>query len=48
MSGLLLDTQTALDIIGLMCIPPINVDPSDYFSEMEGLNNFFGFKEFRR
>ena len=34
-----------LDVIGLMCIPPINIDPSDYFSEMERLNNTFGFKE---
>tara|TARA_A100001388_G_scaffold265616_1_gene237947 strand:+ start:1173 stop:1832 length:660 start_codon:yes stop_codon:yes gene_type:complete len=34
-----------LSVIGLMCIPPINVDPSDYFREMEILNNSFGFKE---
>ena len=34
-----------LSVIGLMCIPPMNVDPSDYFSEMERLNNSFGFKE---
>ena len=34
-----------LSVIGLMCIPPINVDPSDYFKEMEILNNSYGFKE---
>ena len=34
-----------LSVIGLMCIPPMNVDPSDYFREMEILNNSFGFKE---
>ena len=34
-----------LSVIGLMCIPPINVDPSDYFREMEILNNSYGFKE---
>ena len=42
---LVLCKKIELDVIGLMCIPPINVDPSDYFSEMERLNNFFGFKE---
>ena len=34
-----------LSVIGLMCIPPMNVDPSDYFREMEILNNSYGFKE---
>ena len=42
---LVLCKKIELDVIGLMCIPPINVDPSDYFSEMERLNNIFGFKE---
>ena len=28
-----------------MCIPPINIDPLNYFKEMEKLNNTFGFKE---
>ena len=42
---LVLCKKIELDVIGLMCIPPIKVDPSDYFSEMERLNNFFGFKE---
>ena len=26
-----------LNVIGLMCIPPINVDPENYFSEMNNL-----------
>ena len=32
-----------LDLIGLMCIPPANVDPGHYFEEMNKLNNSFGF-----
>ncbi len=42
---LVLCKKIELDVIGLMCIPPINIDPSEYFSEMERLNNTFGFKE---
>ncbi len=34
-----------LDLIGLMCIPPANIDPQNYFSDMKKLNNKFGFKE---
>ena len=34
-----------LDIIGLMCIPPVNKDPSIYFQEMSILNNSLGFSE---
>ena len=34
-----------LDLIGLMCIPPINTDPSEYFHEMNELNRSFGFSE---
>ena len=34
-----------LDVIGLMCIPPINSSSSDYFKEMKLLNNNFLFKE---
>ena len=34
-----------LDIIGLMCIPPANMNPDNYFHEMEKLNKNFGFKE---
>lgn len=29
----------SLNIIGLMCIPPINKDPSSYFSKMNSLRN---------
>ena len=28
-----------LDVIGLMCIPPVNEDPVSYFIEMQSLNN---------
>ncbi|MDA9643220.1 YggS family pyridoxal phosphate-dependent enzyme [bacterium] len=28
-----------LDLIGLMCIPPANIDPEGYFEEMNKLNN---------
>ena len=34
-----------LDVIGLMCIPPANIDPISYFTEMEELTNNFDFKE---
>ena len=34
-----------LDLIGLMCIPPANIDPRNYFNEMKELNKNFGFKE---
>ena len=27
-----------LDLVGLMCIPPANIDPEDYFKEMNKLN----------
>ena len=30
--------EIGLDLIGLMCIPPINVDPESYFEEMKELN----------
>ena len=33
-----------LDVIGLMCIPPVN-QSKDYFAEMNDLNKSFGFKE---
>ncbi len=35
--------EIGLDLIGLMCIPPANIDPADYFKEMNKLNNSFGF-----
>ena len=34
-----------LDIIGLMCIPPLNIDPEGYFEEMNNLNKSLGFTE---
>ena len=34
-----------LDIIGLMCIPPINLKPRDAFNTMKELNNKIGFKD---
>ena len=34
-----------LDLIGLMCIPPVNIDPEHYFREMKQLNKNFDFKE---
>ena len=35
--------EIGLDLIGLMCIPPAKVDPTDYFEEMNKLNKSFGF-----
>ena len=26
--------EIGLDVIGLMCIPPVNIDPEGYFEEM--------------
>ena len=37
--------EIKLDLIGLMCIPPANLDPDFYFKEMRELNKSFGFKE---
>ena len=34
-----------LDLVGLMCIPPLNIDPLEYFNEMKKLNESFGFLE---
>ena len=34
-----------LDLIGLMCIPPIDIDPENYFLEMNKLNQAAGFNE---
>ena len=35
--------EIGLNLIGLMCIPPANIDPANYFEEMNKLNNSFGF-----
>ena len=37
--------EIGLDLIGLMCIPPVNVDPNKYFEEMNILNKSFGFTD---
>ena len=34
-----------LDLIGLMCIPPVDTDPEFYFVEMKKLNQDLGFTE---
>jgi pyridoxal phosphate enzyme (YggS family) len=34
-----------LDVIGLMCIPPQNIDPENFFKEMNILNRNLGFSE---
>ena len=34
-----------LDLIGLMCIPPVNIDPEVYFVEMKSLNKDLGFTQ---
>ena len=37
--------QIGLDIIGLMCIPPVDIDPQGYFEQMNKLNKSLGFTE---
>ena len=37
--------EIGLDLIGLMCIPPVNIDPENYFDEMNKLNKILGFNE---
>ena len=37
--------ELGLDLIGLMCIPPINIEPEPYFVEMKKLNKIFNFDE---
>ena len=37
--------KIGLDVIGLMCIPPANIDPENYFEQMSKLNNDLGFSE---
>ena len=34
-----------LNLIGLMCIPPADIDPENYFEEMVKLNKILGFTE---
>ena len=37
--------EIGLNVIGLMCIPPVNGDPEDYFVEMNKLNKDLGLAE---
>jgi len=37
--------EVNLDLIGLMCIPPSNIDPEKFFLKMSKLNKSFDFKE---
>ena len=37
--------EIGLDLIGLMCIPPINIDPENSFKDMNILNKSLGFSE---
>ena len=37
--------EISLDVIGLMCIPPQNIDPENFFKEMNILNRNLGFSE---
>ena len=37
--------KLGLDVIGLMCIPPIDIDPDNYFKEMNEINRLFQFSE---
>jgi pyridoxal phosphate enzyme (YggS family) len=37
--------EIGLNVIGLMCIPPANIDTEGYFEEMNKLNKALGFTE---
>ena len=37
--------EIGLEVIGLMCIPPVNSDPEGYFDEMNKLNKDIGLPE---
>ena len=37
--------EIGLDLIGLMCIPPVNINPENYFDEMNKLNKTLDFNE---
>ena len=40
--------EIGLDLIGLMCIPPANIDPEGYFNEMNKLNKTLDLNELSR
>ena len=37
--------EIKLDLIGLMCIPPVDIDPEVYFKELSQLNKDLGFSD---
>jgi pyridoxal phosphate enzyme (YggS family) len=37
--------EIGLDLIGLMCIPPVNINPEGYFEEMNKLNKTLNLTE---
>ncbi len=37
--------EIGLDLVGLMCIPPVNINPENYFKEMKIINKTLGFSE---
>ena len=37
--------KIGLDVIGLMCIPPVDIHPEDYFKKMNNLNKNLSFTE---
>ena len=37
--------EIGLDVVGLMCIPPADIDPGKYFEETQNLNKSLGFFE---
>ena len=37
--------EVGLEAIGLMCIPPLDIDPKGYFKKMQKLNDSLGFTE---
>merc|ERR1711991_120854 len=37
--------EIGLEVIGLMCIPPLDIDPKGHFEEMQKLNKSLGFTE---
>ena len=37
--------EIGLDLIGLMCIPPVDISPEKYFKEMSNLNKTSGLNE---
>ena len=38
-------SQIKLSVVGLMCIPPIDLDPHPFFKQMKQLNEYFNFNE---